>query len=67
MKHFMGLIVGIVFLFSFQLDAFGGDAIKIGVVDLQKLQQDSSAFKKLSENYMKELESKRQEFENWSY
>ena len=40
MKHFMGLIVGIVFLFGFQLNAFSGDAYKIGVVDLQKLQRD---------------------------
>jgi outer membrane protein len=63
MKHFMGLIVGIVFLLGFQLNAFSGDAIKIGVVDLQKLQRDSSAFQKLSESYMKALDSKKQEFE----
>jgi len=63
MKNFMGLIVGIVFLLGFQLNAFSGDVIKIGVVDLQKLQRDSSAFQKLSESYMKALDSKKQEFE----
>jgi len=59
----MGLIVGFVFLFGFQINAFSGDAIKIGVVDLQKIQQNSSAFKKLSESYMKMLEAKKQEFD----
>jgi len=63
MKQFMGLIVGVVFLFGFQLNAFSGDAIKMGVVDLQKIQQNSSAFKKLSESYMKALELKKKEFE----
>lgn len=62
MKQLIGLIVGIVFLFGFQLNAFSAD-YKIGVVDLQKLQQESSEFKKISETYAKKLEPKKKEFE----
>lgn len=62
MKHFMSLVVGIVLLLSVQPNAFCGE-VKIGVIDLQKLQRDSKAFKTLSEGYMKELEAKKKDFE----
>ena len=55
MKHLISLVVGIVFLFSVLPNAFCGD-VKIGIVDLQKLQRDSKAFKALSEGYMRVLE-----------
>ncbi len=62
MKYGISLIVGIMFLFGIQFNAFSAD-YKIGVVDLQKLQRDSSEFKKLSETYAKKLEPKKKEFE----
>ncbi len=62
MKYGISLIVGFVFLFGFQFNAFSAD-YKIGVVNLQKLQRDSSEFKKISETYAKKLEPKKKEFE----
>ncbi len=62
MKHFISLIVGIVFLLGLQSNVFSAD-YKIGVIDLQKLQRSSSEFKKLSETYQKKLEPKKKEFE----
>ncbi len=63
MKHLISLFVGVVFLFSFQLNAFGDDNCKIGVFSMQKIQQTSSAFQKLSKSYEKKLEPLKNELE----
>ena len=62
MKYFIGLIVGIICLLSWQPGAIAADD-KIGVVDLQKIQQNSASYKKLSESYIKKLEPQKQELE----
>ena len=49
MKHLICLIVGVAFLLSFQLNGYSAESLKIAVVDLQKLQRESTGFKKLSE------------------
>jgi len=63
MKNFIRLLVGIVFVFGFQLCAFGEDGCKIGVVDMQKFMGKSKAFQKISEDYMKKMGVKKKEFE----
>lgn len=63
MKHYIGLFVGIVFLFCFPLHVCGAESFKVGVVDIQKLQQDSTAFQKIKDDYIKKLEPKAKELE----
>ena len=46
MKHFFRLILCMFVLFFFQFPVLGADATKIGVVDIQKFQQNSRAFQK---------------------
>ncbi|SPD75098.1 Outer membrane protein [uncultured Desulfobacterium sp.] len=62
MKYFIGLVVGIIWLFSCQAGVMAAED-KIGIVDLQKFQQDSTGYKKLSESYVKKLEPQKQELE----
>jgi outer membrane protein len=62
MKYFIGLVVGIVWLLNCQASVFAAED-KIGIVDLQKFQQNSTAYKKLSESYIKKLEPQKQELE----
>ena len=64
MKLFIGLFVGMIFLLSFQLHAFGVDSSKIGVVDMQKLQLKSKAFQVIKEKYMKKAQSLQKRLEN---
>jgi len=63
MKHLISLIVGVAFLLSFQLNGYSQESLKIAVVDLQKLQRESTGFKKLSEIYAKKLEPKKNELD----
>ena len=63
MKHLICLIVGVAFLLSFQLNGYSAESLKIAVVDLQKLQRESTGFKKLSESYAKKLEPKKNELD----
>ena len=63
MKHLISLIVGVAFLLSFQLNGYSAESLKIAVVDLQKLQRESTGFKKLSETYAKKLEPKKNELD----
>jgi len=63
MKHLINLMVGVVFLLSFQINAYSADSLKIAVVDLQKLQRESTAFKKISDSYAKKLEPKKNELD----
>ncbi len=62
MKYGISLIVGIMFLFGIQFNAFSADS-KIGVVDLQKLRKSSSAYQKLGESFARELEPQKNELE----
>jgi len=63
MKHYIGLLMGVVFLFGLQLHAYGGESGKFGVVDIQKFQQKSVAFQKVKEDYINKLEPARKELE----
>jgi outer membrane protein len=46
MKHFFRLILGVIIVLGFQNNALAASSLKIGVVDIQKLQQQSKAFQK---------------------
>lgn len=63
MKHFVGLLVGIIFLFGTQFHAYGADSCKLGVVDIQKFQEESVAFQKVKEQYISKLEPARKQLE----
>ena len=63
MKHCIGLLTGIFFLFCLQIHAYGGGSGKFGVVDIQKFQQNSAAFQKVKEDYIGKLEPARKELE----
>ena len=63
MRHYIGLLMGIIFLFCFQLHAHGAESCKVAVVDIQKFQQKSTAFQKLKEDYIKKLEPMGNELE----
>ncbi len=63
MRHLIGIIAATMFLFCTQLYALGADACKIGVVDIAVFQQKSVAFQKIKDEYIKNMEPKRQELE----
>ncbi len=63
MRHCIGLLSAIIFLFCFQLHAHGADGCKVGVVDIQKFQQKSMSFQKIKEHYIKRLEPKAKDLE----
>ncbi len=63
MKRFFRLLIGIIFVFGFQLYAYGADGCKIAVVDMQKFMGKSRSFQKISEDYMKKVESKKKALE----
>ena len=63
MKHLISLIVGVAFLFSFQLNGYSAESVKIAVVDLQKLRKNSVAFQKFAESFAKKLEPQKKELE----
>jgi len=46
MKHFFRLILGVIIVLGFQNNALAASSLKIGVVDIQKLQKQSKAFSK---------------------
>lgn len=61
MKHFFLLIIGVVFIFGSQNYALGADNCKIGVVNMQKLQEKSKVFQKMKEalkNKFQDLQKK---------
>lgn len=49
MKYIFRILVGIIFVFGFQPYSFGAETCKIGVIDMQKLQEKSSSFRKIRE------------------
>jgi outer membrane protein len=56
MKHFFRFIPVLFILFFFQTSAFGADALKIGVVDMQKFQAKSKGFQKSSDALKKKFQ-----------
>ncbi len=63
MRRYIGLLMGVIFLFGVQFHAYGADGCKVAVVDIQKFQQESVAFQKLKDDYIKNLEPKARELE----
>jgi len=68
MKKFYGLFVCIIFVLFFMSNAYCADAVRIGVIDVMKLQEKSKAFQKvrkdLKEKFValeKKLEKERNE------
>ena len=49
MKRFLCLFAGIIFLFCLHNEALGAGGFKIGVLDIQKLQQKSRSFQKIKD------------------
>jgi len=56
MKLYCFVLLGILLVFSFQNPALAEDKIKIGVLDMQKLQQTSSSFQKIRERLKKKFD-----------
>ena len=56
MKYFFRLIPVFFIIFLFQTTAFGADALKIGVVDMQKFQAKSKGFQKSSAKLKKKYQ-----------
>ncbi len=56
MKHFFRLFLGIIILFFFQTHAFCAENVRIGVIDIQKLQQNSSSFQKIKKALEKKFQ-----------
>ena len=56
MKLYGFVLLGILLVFSFQNPALAEDKIKIGVLDMQKLQQTSSSFQKIRERLKKKFD-----------
>lgn len=57
MKNFLGLTFGVLTIFFLHQSALGASALKIGVVDIQKLQSQSKAFQKERAKLQKKFES----------
>lgn len=61
MKNFFRFVFVIVIILGFQHSALAQDALKIGVVDIQKIQEESIAFEKESSKLKQVLEVKEKE------
>jgi outer membrane protein len=57
MKYALKLIVALFVIMCFQYDALGADAPKIGVVDIQKLQNRSKTFQKTRAELKKKFDA----------
>ncbi len=57
MKHFFYLLVGIIFIFIFQHNAFSSDRCNIAVIDMQKLQERSETFQKIRKALRQKFEA----------
>ena len=63
MKYFFRLLVGVVFLVSFQNHAWSQGSSRIAVVDMQKFQEGSKSFQKIREELRQKFESLQQKLE----
>ncbi len=63
MKRFLFLFVGIFIIFFFQHNALGANGSKIAVVDVQKLQKKSVAFRKTRSVLKKKFEALQQKLD----
>ena len=65
MRHFFRfIVVCIMMTFGFQLNALAADDCKICVVDMQKFQENSNAFKKVRETLRQKFNSLQQKLDN---
>jgi len=63
MKQLLRFTVGMLIIFFFQYNAIGADTSKIGVVDIQKFQNNSSKFQKSSAGLKKKYETMQKKLE----
>lgn len=63
MKRITGLFICAIVLAVFQGGALAADAVKIGVIDIQKFQKTSKAYLKISATVREKLESSQQKLE----
>ncbi len=64
MKHFLGLTFGVLVIFFSQQSVLGASALKIGVVDIQKLQSQSKAFQKERAKLQKKFDEMQKKLED---
>lgn len=64
MKHFLGLTFGVLAIFFSQQIVLGASALKIGVVDIQKLQSQSKAFQKERVKLQKKFDEMQKKLED---
>jgi outer membrane protein len=63
MRHLITLLTGMMLIFCLTFSVYAEDKFKVGVVDLQKFQQNSVGFQKIREAYIKKLEPQGKELE----
>jgi len=63
MKQLLRFTVGMLIIFFFQYNAIGADTSKIGVVDIQKFQNNSSKFQKSSAGLKQKYEAMQKKLE----
>ncbi|MCP4683476.1 MAG: OmpH family outer membrane protein [Desulfobacterales bacterium] len=56
MKHFFTLFLGVIFMLGLQHHAMAADTCKIGIVDIQQLQEKSSAFQEVNNSLKSKME-----------
>ncbi len=63
MKHLLTLVMGLIFLAGLQQETFGQDQLKIGVLDMQKLQAMSKSFQTLRSDILQKGEALQKELD----
>ena len=64
MKHLLRFIIGMFIIFFFQYHAIGADKSKIGIVDIQKFQNNSKKFQKSSAGLKNKYEAMKKKLES---
>ncbi len=64
MKHFLGLVLGMVLVFSFQGHAVYAGEYKFGVVDLDRFQEKSKGFQKIKESLQQKAQHLQKKLED---
>jgi outer membrane protein len=57
MRHFFRVLIGIIFIFCLSGYASGADSVKVGILDMQRLQQESKNFGEVREALKKKFET----------
>ena len=63
MKFYRFLVLGIIIVFFLQNQAIGADSLKIGVLDMETLQQRSRAFKQVRDKLKKRFDMLRKKLQ----